>query len=272
MIFIEKLIFKKDYEPFSKGEEIVFENLNLLVGDQGAGKSTLIHLLNQGKNKKLVSAKTEELMGSARFMQDKGVASINEKGITTDVDNGALFDEYDGVFDLEHAPEYNLNVRFLDTEAHNPRIKFAEYDSKRPLMQELSIICREIHKAVQNEKDKGYVREIFNEYYTKSHTQKNDIDGNIINSHKSHGETILPMLEELTSLENYVILLDEPETSLSIRSQHKIVDAIRKMLLNGNQVIIATHSSIIMEAFGKVLSLEHRRWMPSKVFLQTQQT
>ena len=276
--------FKKDFEPFILGDKLDFKQVNLLVGDQGAGKSTLIHLLNNAKNKTLIQNKVDELMSpdenvaksankvfNAAFLQDKGMLETDDKGKITNLEAGGLFDEYDTVFDIEHNPEFHLNLRFLDTEAHNPRIKYAEYDSKRPILQELSMICRNIHRAVQNEKDKVRVRAIFNAYYKEANAPKKDLDGMVINSHRSHGETILPMLRELVKIKNHVILLDEPETSLSIRSQYKFANIIQKLVANGNQLFIATHSPIIMGFHGEVLSLEHKKWMSSDEFLLTQQ-
>jgi len=282
MIYIDSIRFKKEYTPFSIGDEFHFEEVNLLVGDQGAGKSTMLHLLHNAKNKNIIRNKVNEIFStdeatatSAKkvfnpaFLQDKGIAAkISENGLA--VETNGLFDEYCEIYDIVHSDKFSGNLRFLDTEAHNPRIKYTEYESKRPLMQELSIICREIHRAVQNEKAKKHVREIFAEYAAKSDAQHKDLDGFIINSHRSHGETILPMLSELTKCSGIVILLDEPETSLSIKSQFKLAEIIHDIKNNGNQLFIATHSPILMNAHGVVLSLEHREWMKADDFISTQ--
>jgi len=40
-MYIEKLIFKKDFRTFKEGDEIPFEKYTILVGNNGTGKSTL---------------------------------------------------------------------------------------------------------------------------------------------------------------------------------------------------------------------------------------
>ena len=52
---------------------------------------------------------------------------------------------------------------------------------------------------------------------------------------------------------------------------YKLIDLIKELEKN-NQVFIATHSLILMEEFKQVLSLEHKKWMSSEEFIQTQKT
>jgi len=88
---------------------------------------------------------------------------------------------------------------------------------------------------------------------------------------QSHGEVIRAfVLKPLQKSKNEeaVLFLDEPESGLSVRSQYEIVKEIKKQ--KNKQFIIATHSIVFMEAFKKVLSLEHRQWMDTKQFLNTQ--
>ena len=273
MIFITKITLKKDYIPFINGEELEFKQINMLVGDQGVGKSTLLHLLHNCKSKTIMANKIEELKkGNLGKRSIATVESNTKYNPLFAQDKGTnVFDEYADVIDIEHSSGYDGNMRFFDTEAHNPRIKYSEYESKRPLLQELSVICREIHKAVQNDRDKKHVREIFKEYADKAEVQRKDIDGFIINSHKSHGETILPMLAELAKIKNCVILLDEPETSLSLKSQFKLAEIINNIKNNNNQLFVATHSHILINSQNEVLSLEHKKWMKSDDFILTQQ-
>ena len=48
---LQQIKFLKDYRCFKKGRVIDFKPLTLLVGDQGVGKSTLLHLLGDFKPK-----------------------------------------------------------------------------------------------------------------------------------------------------------------------------------------------------------------------------
>ena len=58
-MYLKKLEFKKEYICFDKGFSIdKFENITLLVGDQGTGKSTLLELL--GKNSDTIKVTLED--------------------------------------------------------------------------------------------------------------------------------------------------------------------------------------------------------------------
>ena len=88
---------------------------------------------------------------------------------------------------------------------------------------------------------------------------------------ESHGETLLPFLTGLKKFKNRLIFLDEPEAGLSIRSQYKVAELLLHLAAkNGNQLFIATHSPIFMETVNDVLSLEHKKWMLTKDFINTQ--
>jgi predicted ATPase len=67
-----------------------------------------------------------------------------------------------------------------------------------------------------------------------------------------------------------VILLDEPEAGLSLRNQFKVWDEVTRASENKCQIIIATHSLVIIQAAEDVLSLEHGKWMKSGDFISTQ--
>ena len=83
--YIKSIEFKSDYRCFETGDKFEFKPLNLLVGDQGCGKSSLMSLMFKNKtdeDRKIIEIKlSEEALG---------------KGITT---------------------------YFFDSEKDNPRIK-----------------------------------------------------------------------------------------------------------------------------------------------------
>jgi len=74
----------------------------------------------------------------------------------------------------------------------------------------------------------------------------------------SHGETLFPILKEMTKMENTIIFLDEPENGLSLKNQLKIWRAINKAVRQGCQVFIATHSYVLIKKFKEVFDLEKK--------------
>lgn len=80
--------------------------------------------------------------------------------------------------------------------------------------------------------------------------------------YQSHGEVLLPILKLIESQSDALILLDEPETSLSLRSQYMMIEVFRKAMERNNQLVLATHNTVFMQAFdGNLLSLEHGRYV-----------
>lgn len=81
---------------------------------------------------------------------------------------------------------------------------------------------------------------------------------------ESHGESILPVLEYI--LDNakggYTIFLDEPETALSLGNQIKLARMMKKSANEyKNQLIISTHSLVIINEFTDILDMETREWV-----------
>lgn len=88
----------------------------------------------------------------------------------------------------------------------------------------------------------------------------------------SHGETLLPILEYIQNFEDTIILLDEPETALSLRSQYKMIEIFKECVNRGCQVIVATHNLEFMRAFPDgVLSLEHKKYVTPEQFVKLEQ-
>lgn len=86
----------------------------------------------------------------------------------------------------------------------------------------------------------------------------------------SHGETILPLMEHITTEKNRLIMIDEPESGLSIRSQYKLVGYFNKAVENGCQLLVATHSMAIIESYREVFNLEIMKYQSSQDFVNIQ--
>jgi len=195
-----------------------------------------------------------------------------------------------------------LNLCYVDTEKHNPRMTHGE--TTREYKDAIIEVLRDeaLHKLIQTMdgykhqewqltrnidkfESKG-IDEVTNRLLENLGTYFDSKRGGTIlgdeiqmdmataaaATMQSHGQSIFPLLTKSTlGAKETTILLDEPETALSIKSQHKIAKMITD-LAKYNQIIIATHSPIIMGIADSVLSLEHRKWMKVEEFLETQKT
>ena len=85
----------------------------------------------------------------------------------------------------------------------------------------------------------------------------------------SHGESNNLLLGEIKKAKNIMILLDEPDSNLSIRSCHKLIKLFNDTVKRKCQIIAAVHNPIIINAYPEVLSLEHNKWMSSKNFINS---
>lgn len=154
----ESIRFLKDYRCFKKGDEFEFRpGLNLLVGDQGVGKSSLLDLLTKhGRDGKELTI------------------SVVCRDTT--------------------------RLRAFDFEKGNPRI--------------LPLGGRDGNFSV-------------------------GIQAKMMFS--SHGETHRAILNSSMEHEQAIVLLDEPDTSLSIRSCHALCGILDKLVEQGCQVVAGVH-------------------------------
>lgn len=94
------------------------------------------------------------------------------------------------------------------------------------------------------------------------------VGGAVASRFKSHGEIMqLMVLDLLTTAENCVVLLDEPESGLSITNQFRLIREISAAVERGCQFFIATHCYPLIGAYG-VVSLEHWKKMGGEDFIK----
>lgn len=86
----------------------------------------------------------------------------------------------------------------------------------------------------------------------------------------SHGETSRIIIQNIDGLAECMILMDEPDMALSIRSCNMLVKTFRNVAERGSQVIAAVHNETVMRQFKEVYSLEHRKWMDTSEFIESQ--
>lgn len=93
--------------------------------------------------------------------------------------------------------------------------------------------------------------------------------GSYLSSHfRSHGEVMLPMLRGTRSMRNALVLLDEPEAGLSIKNQGLVLKALWKSMTQRCQVIVATHSYVIIRSVQDVYSMDSMKWISSSDYLK----
>lgn len=84
---------------------------------------------------------------------------------------------------------------------------------------------------------------------------------------KSHGEILEKfIINPILKAKNCVIILDEPESGLSITNQLKLIDSIKIAVKNKCQFFIATHCYPLIKSFD-VISLEHNEIMKGTEFI-----
>lgn len=85
----------------------------------------------------------------------------------------------------------------------------------------------------------------------------------------SHGEANRLLINAIQTASNCLVMMDEPDTALSIRSCKLLAKRFKEVVGRSSQVIAAVHNMALIQSFKEVYSLEHRRWMPSTEFIQS---
>lgn len=260
MQFIKSIKITQDVFPFTSGNLFEFRpGINLLTGDQGCGKSTLLRMIRYS-NKYEVDL--EKAMKSRGVISDEFIGRKRE-----------ISEEFSDVVEKVFINEENFDgYSMLDTEMDNPR----NMDFNAGDRNQLTIV-KEFLNYVSNYVSDPLFAELKNlaPAYAKQvreDTSEFNKDPNSFYQHrmKSHGQTILPLLESMLQFKNRLVLLDEPETSLSILSQYKVLEIFDRMVKeNNSQLIIATHSPIFLESQSEVLNIQSKKWMSSKEYLDS---
>jgi predicted ATPase len=87
---------------------------------------------------------------------------------------------------------------------------------------------------------------------------------------RSHGEVLSCFtVEPILQAKNCIVLLDEPESALSVRNQFRLAKNVQTVAPSV-QFIIATHCLPLIQSVESVFSLNHLEWMSSKDFVDSQ--
>lgn len=101
-------------------------------------------------------------------------------------------------------------------------------------------------------------------------------DGNaftLLSRFRSHGETNMDVVcNHFSEYKDKLVLLDEPDQALSVRSIIRLKSIFDQMISQGCQIIAAIQSETLIKKFDEVLSVEHQKWMKSDEFLKSQES
>lgn len=85
----------------------------------------------------------------------------------------------------------------------------------------------------------------------------------------SHGEAMLPLIKTIKDFNDCLIVIDEPEAGLSISNQRKILKVFNDSITKNNcQIILTTHSYVIIENSEQVFSMDNKKWIKSNEYLK----
>jgi predicted ATPase len=84
----------------------------------------------------------------------------------------------------------------------------------------------------------------------------------------SHGEAMLPLILTSKNFKNTILFVDEPEAGISLSNQKKIFNTLQLISKKNNcQVIVTTHSYVIIKNIEQVFCMVKKKWLSSKDYL-----
>jgi predicted ATPase len=239
--------YKIDWQPHP--------DVNILVGINGSGKSTLLRILDMA-----LSCRTTAATGLHRFLSHGYTVHIEGDNINIDIkdvqsDNTCrnlcryhFVNTFDEIIKEKKALDQELSPL-------SARLMSAIFDTQEMSLNSYRLKATESPDAALriNERLQQWIATVNDFFFTTRKTF--EIQGNSVFFKRDNGETL--MLEHLSAGEKqlliilthaliqdrepFILLMDEPEISLDIDWQYKLLHTIRKFNPSC-QLIIATHS------------------------------
>lgn len=223
----------KNKEP----DVFLFDNITILYGNNGSGKSTILNIIAHKLNLKGKERSTPKVIGTLDYFEEYSTKCEYELGET---ENGKK---------ISRIPE---NSRYIKSEEILYEIRKIQQDA---VLQESieSNLVREM--GLQNAK----------EFLKTKEGEKQFARFEFSQDKYSNGETTMQILEDNVQPDT-LYLLDEPEVSLSPQNQVKLAEKINKMARYlGIQFIIATHSPFMLGILNaKIYNLDTEEYKVQK--------
>jgi len=130
----------------------------------------------------------------------------------------------------------------------------------------------DIAKKVQVKCDAGDIRafDFEKDNLRTRHDFVDDIRTQVSLMFASHGQANMAIIKALSGFRDLVVLMDEPDMALSVRSINKLVQKFKEATNNDCQVIAAVHNPFLIWSFTEVYSLETRNWISNGEFIRSQ--
>lgn len=238
LLNLDKRTCYNTYYPFgilvkNSLERLDFEPVTILYGSNGSGKTTALNLIAEKLN-----IQRESLFNKSNFYDD--YLSICSYKLDTDLPKNSKIITSDDVFD------HIINIRYLNSGIDNKREEmFDEY-----LKLKYSGFQMKDFSDFDKLKKVNSTRKNTQSYFIKKYLGYNIRE-------YSNGENAFLYFEEKFE-DNCLILLDEPENSLSPRKRQDMVKLIEQYSRYFScQFIIATHCPFILSIDGaKIYDLD----------------
>jgi predicted ATPase len=101
----------------------------------------------------------------------------------------------------------------------------------------------------------------------KDMNQAKNFEYALVSRFRSHGESMLPILRAARIFEKVAIMVDEPESGLSLKNQMLVMTYFQDAIKKGCQVIISTHSYLIIKSVPQVFNMDTKTWVTSAKYL-----
>lgn len=205
------------------GHKLMFTTpITIFIGENGAGKSSLLKLLND-------ALKLYRIEGASKISKNK----ISALKSALDVPTVTYYRTKPKGFFFS-AEDFTTYIQSLELNRQEAYQALDDIEREYAHKSEFSKIqARMPHMSTLNDINHLYQKDLLS---------------------SSHGEAYLDFFKSRLR-KNELYLLDEPETPLSIQNQITLLSVLDEAIHNGNQFIIATHSPILMAIPGATIYL-----------------